>query len=130
MKAMPKLLSISLAAFALLALPLPAVGVEALIPAPVPEGEDLKNILSGVVKEKEEKQLTLTNYKDLTTVKIKLNELTRYKKDDAPATFEDVVVGSHLKVKVKEDTLEALEVTILTEKSGPDKVAPKPEEPQ
>jgi hypothetical protein len=71
----------------------------------------------GTVKEKKEKELVVKETVGDKEHKLTLTKDTKYTKDGKPATFDDVVVGSRVEIKLKGETQEALEVNILPEKA-------------
>jgi hypothetical protein len=100
-------------------------------PAILVQEEDEAKMISGIVKERTEKELILRDNLDAEReTKFRLTEKTKYVKGGQPATAEDVAVGSRVVVKAKALFLgryEAVEVTLLpTPEPEP---APGPEPP-
>jgi hypothetical protein len=87
-------------------------------------GEDEAVTLTGVVKEKSEKEFTLKEPGEPEKeTRIELTDETKYVKDGKPATAADLSAGARVSVKAKQGFLgrhEALEVTILPSQTGPE----------
>jgi hypothetical protein len=93
-----------------------------LDPVPAEETEDTVT-LTGTVKEKTEKELTLKEAGEQEKeTRIQLTDDTKYLKDGQPATAADVTVGARVSVKAKKAFLgrhDAIEVTIQPAQTGP-----------
>jgi hypothetical protein len=76
---------------------------------------DSKDVVAGTVKEKSDKELTVTRSKGQTEEKVALTSETRYTKHGANASLDDVKVGARVKVTLKSGTREAEAVKILGE---------------
>jgi hypothetical protein len=93
--------------------PLPPVEPGCLLQLEEPDEQDL---IRGIVKERTDKLLVVTDALDPTKeTQIRLTSHTRYFKHGREARAADVTIGAHVLVKVDEgsdEKLEAFEVTI------------------
>jgi hypothetical protein len=117
MKTIRQYASVTLAILAISAMPAVATAEDNRKVALAYEDENnAKEVLIGTVKEKGDKEVTVTRTRDQLDYKVTLTDTTLYLKAGLPVTVNEVVVGGRVKVKLKKDTQEALEVRIYGDK--------------
>jgi len=114
-------LVVTLAVASLLAASTVVVGEDQPSKDPGYKSDSSKVMILGTVKEKSDKELTITQTRTKDETKVTLTDSTAYKKGTQTAKADDVQVGSRIMVQVKKGDAgsEAVEIRILDKGDKP-----------